>query len=198
MSDKSLHQKLMDIQQKLKVPKDLTNEFAGFKYRNLETIEEQIKPLLKVHELYLTLSDEVISVGDRVFVKATASLSDGETIIEISANAQHALNKKGMDEAQLTGACSSYARKYALGGMFLIDDTKDADSMNNTNIRQKTVETPLADAKRRVYEAFKSRGVQDTATMKNAIETAIGGPDIETVEDAELVIKELEGADARQ
>jgi hypothetical protein len=130
----TLHEKLIDIQQRLKVPKDKRNEYSTskFMYRNLEAIEEAVKPMLKEHKLILTFSDRVIAVGDRVFVEATAYLNDGTDTVKVAAYAQHATDKKGMDDAQLTGSCSSYARKYAAGGLFLIDETKDADSMDNS------------------------------------------------------------------
>lgn len=188
----TLHEKLIDIQQRLKVPKDKTNEFGGFKYRTLESIEIKVRPLLKEHGLILTLSDEVIAVGDRVFIKATASLSDGETIMEISANAQHAQSKKGMDEAQLTGACSSYARKYALGGLFLIDDTKDADSMNNApSAPKKPQDEELAKAKQKVHQAFTDNEVNDAAEMRVVLVDVLGKPTIDSVEDANKVIERL-------
>lgn len=129
----TLHEKLIDIQQRLKVAKDQVNEFGNFNYRNLEDIETAVKPLLKEHKLTLIFEDEIIAVGERVYVKATASLYDGKTSIRNSAYAREAITPKAKtDDAQLTGACSSYARKYAAGGLFLIDNTKDADSMDNS------------------------------------------------------------------
>lgn len=129
----TLHKKLIDIQQRLKVPKDQENTFGGFQYRNLEDIEDKVKPLLKEHELTLIFGDEIIAVGERVYVKATASLSDGKDMIENFAYAREAVTPKAKtDDAQLTGACSSYARKYAASGLFLIDNTKDADSMDTS------------------------------------------------------------------
>lgn len=128
MSDTSLHQKLIEIQKKLKVPKDLYNNFGGFKYRNAEMILEQVKPLC--HELGLTivLSDSLTTVGETLVAIATATLSDGEKTITNQSFAVHALEKKGMDLAQISGATSSYARKYALGGLFGLDDGNDPDS----------------------------------------------------------------------
>jgi len=126
----SVIEKLATIQKALKAPKGQTNDFAKFNYRSCEDILEALKPLLD--GVTLVISDEVVIVGERVYVKATASISDGENMIEATAFAREPLSKKGMDEAQVTGATSSYARKYALNGMFLIDDTKDSDSHDNS------------------------------------------------------------------
>lgn len=124
----TLLQKLAKIQLELKAPKSNFNKFGGFYYRSLEDILEAVKPLLDKHGLTLTISDEPVMVGDRFYIKATAQLSDGKETFEVTAYAREAVGKKGMDEAQVTGASSSYARKYALNGLFLIDDTKDADT----------------------------------------------------------------------
>ncbi len=126
--------KLLKIQTELKAPKNLDNEFGGFKYRSAEHILEALKPLLDEHKMLLVLTDEMVIVGDRIYVKATASLLDLEKTdlpLMISAFAREPESKKGMDASQITGTASSYARKYALNGMFLIDDQKDPDSMNN-------------------------------------------------------------------
>lgn len=130
----SLSEKLNRIQVELKAPKDKLNKFGGYNYRSAEGILEALKPLLKTYGVYVTLSDEIVEVGGRVYVKATACLSDtksadGFNEVKIAtAYAREAESKKGMDEAQVTGATSSYARKYALNGLFLLDDTKDADT----------------------------------------------------------------------
>jgi len=131
--------KLMEIQNELKAPKDLVNSFGGYKYRSCESILEALKPLLYKHSLTLTLKDEMIAVGNRVYVKATAELLDGTTpIAVITASAREEESKKGMDGSQITGAASSYARKYALNGLFLIDDNKDSDATNDhDNIKAK-------------------------------------------------------------
>ena len=125
---KELTKKLAEIQQKLKAPKNQFNKFGGYHYRNCEDILEAVKPLLG--DLTLTVNDDLINVGERYYIKATATISDGEHHITNSAFARESATKKGMDDSQLTGSTSSYARKYALNGLFLIDDTKDADSMN--------------------------------------------------------------------
>lgn len=125
---KTLVEKLAKIQKDLKAPKNQRNSFGGYNYRSCEDILEAVKPLLE--GLILTLNDEIIQVGTRVYVKATATITDGENSISTSANAREPESKKGMDESQITGAASSYARKYALNGLFDIDDTKDADATN--------------------------------------------------------------------
>lgn len=125
-------QRLIDIQQKLNAPKNLYNNFGGYAYRSCEGILEAVKPLLNENELTLVLTDTVENIGNFNYIKATAILigSQGDILKEVSAYAREEENKKGMDAAQITGAASSYARKYALNGLFLIDDTKDADATN--------------------------------------------------------------------
>ena len=125
-SPKNIHQALANIQKNLKAPKGQFNKFANFKYRSCEDILEAVKPLLGT--LYLTISDKIVVVDARYYVRATAKLSDGKESIENVAYARESLSKKGMDESQITGATSSYARKYALNGLFAIDDTRDADT----------------------------------------------------------------------
>lgn len=122
---------LVYIQSSLKAPKNQRNNFGGYNYRSCEDIMEAVKPLLKEVNCTLTVSDEIVQVSDRIYVKATATLRtpSGETY-QNTAFAREALTKKGMDESQVTGAASSYARKYALNGLFCIDDTKDADALN--------------------------------------------------------------------
>lgn len=124
-----MNEKLIHIQSRLKAPKGNYNSFGKYKYRSCEDILEAVKPLLAEEGLTLTLSDEIEQIGDRYYVRATASLYENDNLIEIvSAYAREEDNKKGMDASQITGTASSYARKYALNGLFLIDDTKDADT----------------------------------------------------------------------
>ena len=123
-------ERLSKIQQELKAPKNQRNKFASFNYRSCEDILEALKPLL--NGVALVISDDIHVAGDRVYVKATVTISDGEASLEATAFAREPLSKKGFDESQITGAASSYARKYALNGLFLIDDTKDADSKDNS------------------------------------------------------------------
>ena len=124
---------LSKIQSELVAPKDLYNKFGNYYYRSAESILEAVKPLLAKHNAQLTVSDEVVVVGDRVYVKATATLTDGTETVSVTAFAREPSEKKGMDSSQITGATSSYARKYALNGLFLIDDSKDADTEESKN-----------------------------------------------------------------
>jgi hypothetical protein len=124
-------EKLQQIQSELIAPKNLENKFGNYRYRSAESILEALKPHLEKHKAIVILSDEMVDIGGRIYVKSTASFTaDGETI-STTAFAREAESKKGMDEAQVTGACSSYSRKYALNGLFCIDDTKDADATND-------------------------------------------------------------------
>ena len=132
MEGKNIYAKLLEIQQKLNVPKNNYNEFGNFNYRSCEDILNAVKPILKELNLVIVMSDDMIALNDRNYVKATARLIDvasGETV-ENTALAREDLEKKKMDGSQLTGASSSYARKYALNGLFAIDDVKDADATN--------------------------------------------------------------------
>jgi len=130
---------LIEIQSSLKAKKSQRNNFAKFNYRSCEDILEALKPLLKEHNCMLTISDEIVQVGDRIYVKATAEIEvvnskkkDNEDYSMNSCGwAREPLTQKGMSDGQLTGATSSYARKYALCGLFLIDDSNDLDSMEN-------------------------------------------------------------------
>lgn len=147
----NLKEKLVAIQGELKAPKNQYNSFGDFKYRSCEDILEAVKPLLKKQKVVLTLSDEVVAVGDRVYIRACATIADTESEEHYSnvAYAREALSKPKMDDAQITGTASSYARKYALNGLFLIDDTKDADTdehAKQTGKEKKTKETKKATA----------------------------------------------------
>jgi hypothetical protein len=148
----SVTKKLQKIQFELKAPKGQENKFGGYRYRSCEDIMEAVKPLLEKHGAALTVSDDIILVGDasgektqcRFYVKATATLRDSESgviMAQTSAFAREPVLKKGMDESQITGAASSYARKYALNGLFCIDDTKDADTMDNRVDPVKKIQT---------------------------------------------------------
>lgn len=126
----AVHEKLKKIQTELKAPKSLYNKYGGFNYRNAEGIYEAVKPLLNELGMTLIISDSIQAVGAKNYVQATACLTDCETGEQLSACAlaREAEVKKGMDDSQITGTASSYARKYALNGLFLLDDTKDEDS----------------------------------------------------------------------
>jgi len=134
-------EKLIKIQNELKAPKNQRNSFGNYNYRNAEDILEALKPLLLENKCLLNLTDEIVLVGSRFYVKATATVIDPETkeFCSSTAFAREEESKKGMDGSQITGASSSYARKYALNGLFLIDDTKDADA-TNTHDKQEVAE----------------------------------------------------------
>lgn len=129
-SRKRLHASLKHIQANLNAPKDLENKFGGYKYRSCESILKAVKPLLYETDTTLVMRDEPCMIGDRFYIKATAILDNGEDEIITYGFAREDLAKKGMDGAQLTGATSSYARKYALNALFAIDDSKDSDVTN--------------------------------------------------------------------
>lgn len=124
--------RLIEIQNELKAPKNQRNNFGGYNYRSCEDILEAVKPLLKKHSLALVIKDDLIAIDGRFYIKAIAQLFDetGKEVTFTTALAREEENKKGMDASQLTGSTSSYARKYALNGLFAIDDNKDADATN--------------------------------------------------------------------
>lgn len=147
---------LRQIQIELKAPKNQYNSFGRYKYRSCEDILEAVKPLLDKHNATLMLTDSVIEVGGRIYVKASAIFQgDGEQPVTVTGYARETEDKKGMDASQVTGAASSYARKYALNGLFLIDDTKDADAMDNRE-ESKPKEYRCADCGK-VFEGFTDR-----------------------------------------
>ena len=124
----ALFEVLSKIQKEMKAPKSQFNAFGKYKYRSCEDILEAVKPFLNGTVLYI--SDEMVLIGDRYYIKATATLRNGGDAVSVTAYAREEVEKKGMDSSQITGAASSYARKYALNGPFLIDDTKDSDATN--------------------------------------------------------------------
>lgn len=152
MAGKPIYAALQAVQRELKAPKGQYNSFGKYKYRSCEDIVEAVKPLLNEQGLILTMSDEVVGVADRVYIKATCKVIDvaNGDVIETSALARESLTKKGMDDSQITGTASSYARKYALNGLFAIDDTKDADTdqyKQQTNGSNSPQNRPQASAK---------------------------------------------------
>ena len=148
-------EKIVAIQSELKAPKGQYNSFGKYNYRSCEDILEVVKPLLAKHGLVLTIQDSIDLIGDRFYVKATATITDGKEQLSTSAYARESLDKKGMDASQVTGATSSYARKYALNGLLAIDDTKDADTMDNSK-------KPVQQTQETVYNwnSLKTRAVQ--------------------------------------
>ena len=189
--------KLIAIQQQLKAPKDLKNEFAGFQYRSAEKILEAVKPLLNKHGLYLTLNDTMINVGDRNYVCSTVTLSNGEDKIEVTANAREEEVKKGMDTAQITGSASSYARKYALNGLFAIDDTKDPDGQDNTKHESVTPKSTVKYATVKqwslINEKLKAQGFDNKDDILEHISGSylIEEPAKLTMDEASMVIEDL-------
>ena len=155
----SVYKKLIEVQSKLKAPKNQYNSFGKYSYRNCEDILEALKPILKEVGATIIISDEVVSVNERYYVKATVKFIDTETgeVVEASANAREEDGKKGMDSSQLTGSTSSYARKYALNGLFAIDDTKDSDFTNTHDKEKKTLEVISEAQAKRMYMLAKGK-----------------------------------------
>jgi len=163
----TIYEKLSKIQQKLKAPKGQYNSFGGYKYRSAEDILEAVKPICAEFETVLILTDSVVQVGDRIYVKAEAELANfsGEDSITVSAFAREPEDKKGMDSSQITGTASSYARKYALNGLFNIDDTKDAD----TDEYQKQTRRSASSGSKKV-NATQVQQIKDLVAVKGADE----------------------------
>lgn len=169
--------KLVKIQSELNAPKGQYNSFGNYKYRSCEDIVDAVKPILKESNCVLLLSDEVVLVGDRYYVKATATLLDAETgqTHSSSALAREEETKKGMDASQITGSASSYARKYALNGLFAIDDEKDADTKDNSdkqskpNQKQSTEQQPQSDkiTTDQLIQKAKSKGVSEEGIINS-------------------------------
>lgn len=128
METKKIYEKLAKVQAELKAPKGQFNSFGKYHYRSQEDILEAVKPILSRQGMTINLTDDIVLVGERYYVKSTATVSDGTDTISVTAFAREPNEKKGMDESQITGTASSYARKYALNGLFAIDDTKDSDT----------------------------------------------------------------------
>lgn len=190
-------EKLSKIQQAIKVPKDQNNEFAGFKYRSAEDILEKLKPLLKEQEVILILDDNITEISGQAYVKSTAKLLTlDEQSIEVSAYAREEKSRPKMSEGQLTGAASSYARKYALNGLLLLDDNKDPDSQDNTKAKPKVKTNPspiLATEKQRnlITQKLGDIGYRTTDEIKNYLSSEYGISGKLTKEDASMVIEDL-------
>ena len=180
------YEKLMNIQNELKAPKSQYNEFGKYHYRSCEDILESLKPVLAKHQAAVTISDEIVLIGDRYYVKATAALIDVEKgdKVEVSAYAREDVQKKGMDVSQLTGSTSSYARKYALNGLFAIDDTKDSDATNKHGQEKKQNTQKQADESKKdinslatdkqikaIYALLKNKNYSEES-LKNYINNA--------------------------
>lgn len=162
----SVYKQLSKVQKELVAPKNQYNSFGKYKYRSCEDIIEAAKPLCCENELVLNLTDTVELIGDRYYIKATATVTDTETgdKVEVSAYAREPLSKKGVDESQITGATSSYARKYALNGLFAIDDSKDADTDEYTKKtdtkKPETTKKQLSESQvKRLYAIASSKNI---------------------------------------
>lgn len=149
---------MLSIQSKLKAPKGQYNSFGKYNYRSAEDILEAVKPLNAEQGLLLTLTDEPVLVGTWNYIKATARITDGTDTLEVTAYAREAEIKKGMDSSQITGTASSYARKYALNGLYLIDDTKDADTDAYQNQNNQQQSEPKQPSKSTLLAKFKLSG----------------------------------------
>lgn len=170
-----LLRKLIEVQNKLKAPKGQYNSFGKYKYRSCEDILESVKPLLVENGLLLTIRDEVLMVGERYYIKATATITDGTDSIDAVAFAREEESKKGMDGSQVTGASSSYARKYALNGLFCIDDNKDSDTTNHV---EKSAQTAAKQA-------------EENPLLDMAISDAKNAPNIKALQDVWVSFQEL-------
>lgn len=169
----NLLEKLMNIQSELQAPKNQFNGFGKYNYRNCEDILEALKPYLKKYNCVVTLNDELIIIGDRYYVKAIATIKDteSEATESTTAFAREEETKKGMDGSQVTGASSSYARKYALNGLFAIDDNKDSDTTNTNNKDKKVTEIKLSEAQIKRAYALGYKAGYDKANVDKQILT---------------------------
>lgn len=163
----SLNKKLLNVQTKLCVPKGQENKFGGYNYRSCEDIEKEVKPLLLENNLTLTLNSDLIEIGGRLFVKAKACLYDNDSgmALSVPAYAELGESKKGMDQAQLTGAATSYARKYALAGLFLIDNEKDPDATNRHGKDEEAPNTINATQIKAINAELERTGISESVIL---------------------------------
>lgn len=169
-----IKKKLLQVQSDLKAPKGQYNSFGKYNYRSAEDILEAVKPLLHNEGLVQTISDEIVSVGDRIYVKSIVTLYDAESdeSLSVSALAREDETKKGMDSSQITGSTSSYARKYALNGMYAIDDTKDLDATNTGTKKTEAtqaIEKATMDEIEKLLELGIMKGQDESAVRKAAL-----------------------------
>ncbi|WP_312681962.1 ERF family protein [Lactococcus taiwanensis] len=165
---KDITRKLLNVQRDLKAPKSQRNTFGNYNYRSAEDILEAVKPLLAEQGLLMTITDMIEQVGERYYIKAKIIVTDGEDSIEVTGYAREALNKKGMDDSQITGTASSYARKYAMNGLFLIDDTKDSDSNENRTERENRAKKADVEAEREKQAKIAKLNAQYERALKAA------------------------------
>lgn len=163
---------LLKIQTELKAPKTQFNKFGGYQYRSCEDIVEALKPLQEKYKCVVLLNDELVIIGDRYYIKATATIiNEKGDKLSVSALAREPEAKKGMDESQITGSSSSYARKYALNGLFAIDDTKDADATNNHEVAQKSVKQNPPQAQTQSQNTKTLLSLEEINDLSELIET---------------------------
>lgn len=191
----NIYEKLSNIQNELKAPKGQFNKFGGYKYRSCEDILEAVKPLCKKNEVSLVLSDEIIHLGDRYYIRAVATLYDikNEGSVFNTAYAREEESKKGMDGSQITGTASSYARKYALNGLFNIDDTKDADTDEFTKQTQNEDKKPSKKLLEALEDSIKNN-MFDISGKDKEILNKYGYKkveDIKTMTDYTSIVKEF-------
>lgn len=165
---KDITRKLLNVQRDLKAPKSQRNTFGNYNYRSAEDILEAVKPLLAEQGLLMTITDMIEQVGERYYIKAKIIVTDGEDSIEVTGYARESLNKKGMDDSQITGTASSYARKYAMNGLFLIDDTKDSDSNENHTERENRAKKADVEAEREKQAKIAKLNAQYERALKAA------------------------------
>jgi hypothetical protein len=171
---------LMAVQAELKAPKNQHNSFGKYDYRSAEDIIEAVKPLLKENGLFINMSDEVVLVGDRYYIKATVKVVDAVTgeSVQTSAFARESAQKKGMDESQVTGTASSYARKYALNGLFAIDDNRDADTdeyarQTRPAAAARPARPPIAEDRQKLWKDL-SEAIKRTGTTGEELSAICG------------------------
>ena len=165
---KNITQKLIKVQSELKAPKGQRNTFGNYNYRSAEDILEAVKPLLSEQGLLMTITDIIEQIGERYYIQAKVILTDGEDTVEVTGYARESLNKKGMDDSQITGTASSYARKYAMNGLFLIDDTKDSDSNENRTERENRAKKADVEAEREKQAKIAKLNAQYERALKAA------------------------------
>lgn len=165
---KNITQKLIKVQSELKAPKGQKNTFGNYNYRSAEDILEAVKPLLSEQGLLMTITDIIEQVGERYYIQAKVTITDGEDTVEVTGYARESLNKKGMDDSQITGTASSYARKYAMNGLFLIDDTKDSDSNENRTERENRAKKVDVEAEREKQAKIAKLNAQYERALKAA------------------------------
>ncbi len=200
MTEKNIYSKLIEVQKELKAPKGQYNNFGRYNYRSAEDILEAVKPLLHKQGLLQVITDDVISVGERVYIKSTVSIYDSvssipDETISNSAFARESETKKGMDDSQITGTASSYARKYALNGLYAIDDTKDADSNeynaqnganSGSNARSQLstplIQRPTKNELLKLFNEVKTNGI-DEATLKAEMLIRFADSDVKSTSD---------------